>query len=495
MGMFGFDDQYAIFDVTPLDNQFILEYMPTAKGDDVKVYLYGLMRCYHPEEGMSIAQISHELNMTEEAVLAAYRHWERKGLVRRVSDKPPAYRYVSTTQQLMMGAAVPTDANYEAFAEALYAAFGNDRRLHGKEISLCYEWVEELGLPTEVVVLLVQHMIALKGKNFSIASAQKLAVMLAEQKATTAEDAEMLLRREKNVWEGSRRLVRRMGKRREPSEDEMNLYRKWLREWNYTPEAIEAACAETTKGEPNFAYLDGILRGMMQRQGRASSSGKEVARQREAEQERTRPLKELLAAMNLRGVSINEGTLAVYDAMRKLYPDAIILLAGREVAQHGGDLTDVMAMLDSWQERGLRTEVEVQAHIDRFNRQTALLRKLYDRWGLRGRATAADRTLLTRWTEEWGFTEEMVLFTAGLVRGADKPMAVLNKKLETYQAKGIRTEEAAASEEKRYQAQYAQGAPRPAPQGKVVREQQYEQREYAPSTEIPDWMKRRLKEE
>ena len=37
MAMFGFDDQYAMFGVTPLDNQFILEYMPTAKGDDVKV--------------------------------------------------------------------------------------------------------------------------------------------------------------------------------------------------------------------------------------------------------------------------------------------------------------------------------------------------------------------------------------------------------------------------------------------------------------------------
>ena len=51
--MFGFDERYAMFDITPVENQFILEYLPEAKGDYVKVYLYGLMRCYHPEEDMT----------------------------------------------------------------------------------------------------------------------------------------------------------------------------------------------------------------------------------------------------------------------------------------------------------------------------------------------------------------------------------------------------------------------------------------------------------
>ena len=43
MALFGFDEQYAMFDVTPVANQFLLEYMPMARGDYVKVYLYGLM--------------------------------------------------------------------------------------------------------------------------------------------------------------------------------------------------------------------------------------------------------------------------------------------------------------------------------------------------------------------------------------------------------------------------------------------------------------------
>ena len=39
MAMFSFDEQAALFDVTPLPNQFILNYLPEASGDAVRVYI------------------------------------------------------------------------------------------------------------------------------------------------------------------------------------------------------------------------------------------------------------------------------------------------------------------------------------------------------------------------------------------------------------------------------------------------------------------------
>ena len=492
MGMFDFGDQFTMFDITPVENQFLLEYMPAADGDYVKVYLYGLMHCYHPSEDMSVKQAASELNLTEDKVLAAYRYWERRGLVRRVADQPPAYRYVNVKQQFFMGTATPRDPEYEAFAESVYAAFGNDRQLHGKEINQCYEWVEDLGLPPEVVLMLIQHMISIKGKGFSIASAQKLAVTLAEQHAVTIDDAEMILGRDKQVWEGSRKLLRRMGKRREPSEDEMNLYLKWLRDWGYSPDAIEVACAETTKGEPTFAYLDGILRGMMQRSGKAATSRGELEKNRQNERRRVEPLKALLAVLGVREVKINEGTLGVYDDMRALYPDEIILMAGRECARRGGTLEDVSGMLDSWQRRGLRTAEDVRAYVERFNRQTRLLKVLYEAWGKTGKPSAGDRTLVQKWQDTWGFDETMIAFCAAYATDADKPMAYLDKVLESFWKQNIHTMDAAAKARQDWQ-QKASEQPAAAPRrGKTVREQQYEQREYQPSAELPAWMKARL---
>ena len=78
---------------------------------------------------MTLAQMSHDLNLSEEDIRAAYRHWERRGLVRRVSDEPPVYQYVSVYQQFLMRDAAPRDTAYEDFAESLYALFGEDRQL------------------------------------------------------------------------------------------------------------------------------------------------------------------------------------------------------------------------------------------------------------------------------------------------------------------------------------------------------------------------------
>ena len=47
MPMLEFDDQFTMFDITPLENLFIDEYMLRAPGDFVKVYIYALRQCYH----------------------------------------------------------------------------------------------------------------------------------------------------------------------------------------------------------------------------------------------------------------------------------------------------------------------------------------------------------------------------------------------------------------------------------------------------------------
>lgn len=184
MSLFGFDQQYAMFDVTPLENQFILEYLPAAKGDYVRVYLYGLMQCYHPRVNMSVETMAKELGMTQEEVMAAYRHWERNRLVERISDDPPSWRYMSL-QALMASGQTMVDTEYAAFAEQVYTLLGEDRKVTPREISMAYEWVTDMNLPAPVVLALLENCKQTRGKKFSFKTAEKLATQLAEEKAAT----------------------------------------------------------------------------------------------------------------------------------------------------------------------------------------------------------------------------------------------------------------------------------------------------------------------
>lgn len=482
MGCFGFEEQYAMFDMTPVDNQFILEYLPAAKEDDLRVYLYGLMMCYHPQEEYSIAKMAQELHMSEEDVLACYRRWERKGLVERISDSPAQYRYISVKRVLFTGARPSVDEDYESFAETLYTAFGNDRRLHGKEISLCYEWVEELHLPAEVVIRLIEHMIAMHGKGFSLKSAQKLATMLADEKCATVEEADEVLSRDAAVWNGAKDVLVRMGKRRNPTVDEQQYYRKWLVDWNFSADAILEACSELIKGDPNFAYLDGILRRHHQRYEAAPTTGMQMKNRLEQEKEVVAPLKALLQVLGISSKLVNEGTLGTYQEMRVLYPDNIILLAGRECARYGLKMDDVFRTLQVWKRQGLETSEEIEESLRTVREQNDFLQELYELWRLDIRPNGADRALVAKWLREWGLSESFIVCCAAWAQGAEKPMLYLNKLLDAYRQKGITTPEAAVAEHYAHTQQASQTRP----QGKVVREQQYTQREYTHSDDAAD---------
>lgn len=480
--MFSFEDQYTMFDVTPVDNLFILEHMPGAQGDHVKVYLYGLMQCYHPQQEASIEQMGQDLNMTEDEILAAYRYWERRGLVHRVSDRPPTFRYVNAKKLMFMDTQV--DPAYEAFAQAVHGMFDNKRKLYGKEVSRCYEWVEQMGLPQEVVLRLLQRMIELRGPKFSFDSAEKKAVELAEAGVKTAEDADVVLSREKKILEGSRDVLRQFSLFREPTQPEMNLYRKWMVEWGFEPGAILAACEETTNGkQPSFKYLDSVLRDKRDRLETKSITAKQMRKAQE--QSTDEALRALLKALNLPGVTVNDSTRAEYAKMREMYADDVILLAGRECAKRGCAFEDVAKTLKAWQTKGLKTQKDIAAYMDQLGQYNEFVDQLYTVWGKISRSSAANCALVKKWLDEWHFTREMIVYCAAYAREKERPMPYLNGVLDNFRKQGVFTPEAAE----------ALGAAQPAAKpGKTVREQQYTQRNYDDSEAIPEWMQQRWKE-
>ena len=64
--------------VTAVSNTFIDEYMGTASGEYVKVYLYHLR---HAGESVEIPDIADALNHTEADVRRALAYWERAGVL------------------------------------------------------------------------------------------------------------------------------------------------------------------------------------------------------------------------------------------------------------------------------------------------------------------------------------------------------------------------------------------------------------------------------
>ena len=124
-----------LWDATSVSNAFLCEFMPSAPEGHVKVYLYGLMWAHSGAagDGDQLEEMARALHMDQSEIDRAMRYWERCRLVERVQDLPPRYRFVSVTMARLQREQLPRDDAYEAFAQAIYAAFGDRRKLHGGE--------------------------------------------------------------------------------------------------------------------------------------------------------------------------------------------------------------------------------------------------------------------------------------------------------------------------------------------------------------------------
>ena len=69
--MFHQDESMLRYGVTALDNLFLTDYLPSARGDYVKVYLYVLFLSNHPREGMSMVVVTEPNSWPSSPILAS----------------------------------------------------------------------------------------------------------------------------------------------------------------------------------------------------------------------------------------------------------------------------------------------------------------------------------------------------------------------------------------------------------------------------------------
>ncbi|MCE5344306.1 MAG: DnaD domain protein [Eubacteriales bacterium] len=485
MALFDTDKAGLLWDAVSLPNAFICEYMPAAPEGYVKVYLYGLMVARFPAaaDGLTPEALAKELGMETNDVLAALQYWERCRLVTRTQDHPPRYAYLNVQQAMTVRQAVPVDEKDAQFAQAIYAIFGNRRAIHGGELVLCYEWVEQLGLPREVVLEMVQHLVSTNGVNFDFKSAQKFAMELVDHGIVTMEAAEKFFARSLPAWTGARSVLHRISRFREPTIDEIDMFLKWTKEWGFTLKAIDKACAEM-KGisDPNFKYLDKVLQGVRERSERTQTSADQLEKQLTREKDEADLIREALRAAGLSANANQDTVREVYRNMRSKLPHETILLAAREICRtkKTQSLDKLEELVDAWSEKGLTTPDEVETHLARVKEQNVFLRELFSQMGWGKITTPRDRDLLAKWRGEWGFSDELLRIVAGFSIGKNAPMAFMDKVLERYQAEGITSAAAAEADHVKRQEAYQQKDFTAKP-GKTVIEQRYKQRDYDPA--------------
>ena len=468
MAFFSFAEGSAMFDSTPIENMFLLEYLPIAPEGYLRVYLYARMLALHPELGGDMAEVASALRLEEDAVYAAFTYWEQQGLVRRLTDRPPTYELLPVRAEGTT-ASNPMERDYYAYRDfnaSLQALFGA-KVIESHEYRLANDWLNVLGYDQDAVLKLVEYGIRTsRSRTPSPVSVfkrvDKLAAAWADRGCRTAEDVERAIAREEGVTPVARAVCKRFALRREPTLDELDCVKRWVEEWHFTEEQIIEACEQTTKSRaPSFAYLDAILKSRREDHGGALREELSAAL-KELDAMQSQPTPDLLrsyAALREAGFEAETVRLAAIQCRRKKKTR----------------FEDVEWMLNRWGEMGLFTHEAAEAYLNDMNAKAARVRRLLETCGLERRPKLDEIQLYALWREHHG--EDVIDYAAECARGMQVPMKYMDKLLEDWRANGIDTVEAARERHEASRAVKSQGGPAGVPRTNPALD--YQQREYS----------------
>ena len=473
-----FMDETVLFGSTTVENEFIVEYMPQAPGEFVRVYLYMLFKCHHPSPGDSLEGIARELGLGEEDILRAMSYWERQGLWRKVGDNPPRFQFVGCYHRTMDE--IPRQ-NRELHAQ-LQALFGMDYVIQPRDFTTIADWQEVYGLPADVILLLTEGEIAKthakrRSMNSIFKRLDKTAQEWAKAGVFTVETAKEYVARTGAGYEAACLVLRQFNLRREPTVDEIALANGWVHAMQLSNDDILAACAETVSSRnPTFAYLDAILK-------RHSGSGK-VSADIQADRQRVDALKEICAELGLPTAQIPPAQIETYAGYERMgFEKEALIEAARRCAREGmQDFAAWEKYVGQCAQKGLFTLEALKRNTRRMDQLSEAAERVMRTYGDDRHARAADR----EWIEKWlaVMPMEVILLAAERSQGTQLPRKYITRLLTNWQKNGITTLEAAMQEN----APQTAGTAAKTAAEKSYTQREYRDEDYADDTMMKMWM-------
>ena len=457
MPLCSFSKDSALMDVTPVENIFISEYMLGAPGDFVKVYLYGLMQCHYPAiNNATMTSFASALGLDETNVRDAFRYWQRRSLLRIVSEDPFSAEYFSIKAQVFNGAMTASGApvyQYAQLNKKLQDLFAG-RMFSVSDYQKIYDWIEVYGLSESVVIKLVEFCIALKGHSIRLSYIDKVAMEWADKQIDTAEKAQEHIAMNELKTSGANKVLRHLGLKRNPTLDECRLYDKWSNDWGFTLDVVLCACREMTKiNNPNFAYIDRIL-SAYRAKGLVSVAKIEAYTQ---EREATKgAITHILDILDIKGAP-KSAQVNMYNKWLRDYGvslETIYMCAEQAKLTGNASFQEVDWLLSSIAQSGAASPAQAKAKLNDIFSLEKNISIAYERAGIRRLPTPPERAQFDKWLKEQKLPFELVFLAAEYSAGTQSPFQFLKKILENWHDEGITSVSAAkaAHKKRRYKA-------------------------------------------
>jgi DnaD/phage-associated family protein len=292
-----FMKQTTDFDLgdTPIENIFINDFMPTANGTYVKVYLLGFKYANDKDPSLTVDHqtIAKHLNIPLSDVLNAWDFWGKKRVIKKhylnEEDKTQYKVEFLSLKQLYINSNYKSkkiEVENSEFFSTSYTCSPKDlvqanqipevskmflhineiirRELVPNEKKKVLEWLYNYNMTTNVIVR--AFMYADEQKKFKsirniIRFVEAIIRNWYDNKITNMDELDEYLEKTDGRYLQYNRIFKALGfYPRPPSEAEKQTIDTWLDQWNFPMNVILKACEHSKKiSNPNINYFNGIL--------------------------------------------------------------------------------------------------------------------------------------------------------------------------------------------------------------------------------------------
>lgn len=430
--MFKLSSEACLDGAVTVENKFIVEYMPYADGDYVKVYLYGLSLAARKDDpDDTVERMARRLDLDEATVSAAIDYWTELGLMSRLGDDI-SYLSPRTARPKIKKYDVDKYREFNRQAQSYITS----RQISPNEYNEYYGIMERLGIEWLAMVLIVKYCVDLKGENVSCPYILAVARNLAQDGYRTADEVEERLEEYGVYYNDLCEVLGALGGGKRPDHESVKLYKKWKIVYKYDKDMIVGVAATIKRG--GMATLDTKLT-------QYSELGFATAEQIQKYEDERKALYKLTKAVNKAlGVYYENVDPEITNYIRPWldmgFEDGAVVAVAEYCMKNGlKTLSDLDSVMREFFNSSVLTEKQVKAHTEREARFDGDISALMQSLKLRGAIKPVYRAFYENWRERMNVSKELIDHAATLAADKSNPFAYMNSVLSAWSASGVTT--------------------------------------------------------
>ncbi len=435
---FNLSKEYVVSSRTDVENSFITEYLPTADGDSVKTYLYGLYLCQSGKSDVTLKELSDALDISEEKITDIFKFWQEFDLV-TFTVEPFAVTYLPISTNYSRARKYKPE-KYTEFSSLLQNLFPN-RAILLTEYTEYYNIMEIYSITQEAMLMIVKYCIDKKGDDISYRYISKVAKDFGARGLTTVEKVEAELNKYVRRSVDIERILNAMGSKKQPEVENLKQLNKWTNELGFTMESVLAAASSLKKG--NFDKLDAFI---MELYGLKCFTVEDVtaytSKKHELYDASVKVAKALSLYFEVIDTVVENYTAKWFD--KGYNCESLVFIANYCFKQGRNSLEDMNGVIETLFKNGIISYSSLTEYFLRLEKDDEFIRSFLSEVGIKRNVTPWDRNNLAVW-RGWNFSDEMITEAAKRSAGKNSPVQYMNAILGNWKNKNVFTVDAAAS--------------------------------------------------